>query len=78
MPNGKPGDHPYTDIVIHGWDVFGPPMDELIRRVAATGGCPKPLRQRLFEHEPQFGKGKDLPALEEALRALLRERGEDA
>jgi hypothetical protein len=22
MPNGKPGDHPYTDIVIHGRDVY--------------------------------------------------------
>ncbi|MDJ0976665.1 MAG: hypothetical protein QNJ98_19570 [Planctomycetota bacterium] len=78
MPNGKPGDHPYTDVVLHGIDVFGPPIDDLLRRAAATGGCPEPLRTKLFAHEPRFGKGRDLAALEAALRALLRQRGEDA
>ena len=32
MPGGKPGDHPRTDIVIHGLPVFGPIVDDLIRR----------------------------------------------
>ena len=32
MPGGKPGDHPRTDIVIHGLSVFGPVVDGLIRR----------------------------------------------
>jgi len=31
MPAGKPGDHPRTDIVIHGLQIFGPGVDELIR-----------------------------------------------
>ena len=39
MPNGKPGDHPYTDVVLHGMSVFGPVIDGLIHRVAETGGA---------------------------------------
>ena len=31
MPNGKPGDHPITDIVAHGATVFTPEIDGLIR-----------------------------------------------
>ena len=34
MPNGKPGDHPYTDIVIHGRDVYSPHAANLIREIA--------------------------------------------
>jgi hypothetical protein len=30
MPNGKPGDHPLTDIVVHRQAVFGEPIDALI------------------------------------------------
>ena len=34
MPNGKPGDHPYTDIVIHGRDVYSPRAANLVREIA--------------------------------------------
>lgn len=33
MPNGKPGDHPYTDIVVHGLDVYSPAVANLIREI---------------------------------------------
>ncbi|MHC4116710.1 MAG: hypothetical protein ACYSWO_04300 [Planctomycetota bacterium] len=33
MPNGKPGDHPLTDIFIHGLDVYGKEIDDLIRKI---------------------------------------------
>lgn len=33
MPNGKPGDHPITDIVVHRSRVFGEPFDDLIREI---------------------------------------------
>ncbi len=36
--NGKPGDHPYTDVVVHQLDVYGPYFDALIREVDALGG----------------------------------------
>jgi hypothetical protein len=32
--NGKPGDHPLTDILVHGLDVYGPEADRLIRKIA--------------------------------------------
>ncbi|MFP4597633.1 MAG: hypothetical protein ACLFVJ_05245 [Persicimonas sp.] len=38
MPNGKPGDHPYTDIVVHGHDFYTDDIDELIRKIAKHGG----------------------------------------
>ena len=35
MPNGKHGDHPLTDILIHDAEVYGPDVDDLIRKIAA-------------------------------------------
>ena len=34
MPNGKPGDHPLTDIIIHGATVYGVKTDGLIRKIS--------------------------------------------
>lgn len=34
MPNGKPGDHPFTDIVIHGLDVYSSQVAKLVREIA--------------------------------------------
>jgi hypothetical protein len=34
MPNGKPGDHPLTDLFNHGLPVYGEVADELIREIA--------------------------------------------
>lgn len=43
MPNGKPHDHPLTDILVHSICVYGEEADALIRRVAglcvATASC---------------------------------------
>ena len=33
--NGKPHDHPLTDILVHKIEVYGPQTDDLIRRIAA-------------------------------------------
>jgi hypothetical protein len=33
--NGKPGDHPLTDLLVHKLEVYGRETDELIRRIAA-------------------------------------------
>jgi hypothetical protein len=38
MPNGKPGDHPLTDILVHKLEVYGAEADELIRRIGSLGG----------------------------------------
>lgn len=34
MPNGKPGDHPLTDILVHKRRVYGRRADDLIRKIA--------------------------------------------
>ena len=34
MPNGKPGDDPLNDILVHKLDVSGSEADDLIRRIA--------------------------------------------
>jgi hypothetical protein len=34
MPNGKPGDHPLTDILAHKHEVYGQEGDDLIRKIA--------------------------------------------
>ena len=34
MPNDKPGDHPLSDILIHGREVYGAEADELIRGIS--------------------------------------------
>lgn len=47
MPNGKPGDHPYTDIVVHGLDVFGEEIDSTVRRL--DGSLDEGGRDRLAE-----------------------------
>jgi len=33
MPNGKPGDHPLTDIFVHKSEVYGREADELIGKI---------------------------------------------
>ena len=39
MPNGKPGDHPYTDIVVHGSSSeFGEEISALVREMARHPG----------------------------------------
>ena len=45
MLNGKPGDHPLTDIVAHNIDVLGSETDDKIRRIHAAS--PSSLGDRL-------------------------------
>jgi hypothetical protein len=33
MANGKPGDHPLTDILVYGRRVYGREADDLIRKI---------------------------------------------
>ncbi len=33
MPNGKPGDHPITDMMVHGKHPFPPEIEELVRQL---------------------------------------------
>jgi len=35
MPNGKPGDHPLTDILLHNRNIYSPIACALVREIAA-------------------------------------------
>jgi hypothetical protein len=75
MPNGKPGDHPLTDIVVHRSTVFGAPYDDLIREIAplATGPAHGFLSELVW-YWPQQPQGAVLhgDAFERVLKAYLR------
>jgi hypothetical protein len=85
MPNGKPGDHPYTDIVIHGRDVYSPDVANLVREIAKLSDdkARRKLADLLFSEYNEFDH-PDVRKLETMLtemrdRALqdARERGFD-
>jgi hypothetical protein len=75
MPNGKPGDHPLTDIVVHGHAVFGAPYDDLIRQIEALAqGEVRQFLGTLVMFWPKDADWKPLEphGFEAALRGLLR------
>ena len=41
MPNGRPGDHPLTDLFGHHQEVYGAEADDLIRKIGDL--CPAEL-----------------------------------
>lgn len=38
MPNGKPGDHPRTDLTIHNMVVYGEPLDGMLKTLIESMG----------------------------------------
>ena len=52
MPNGKPGDHPITDIMVHGLRVYSPEVDDLVRRIVQLGGRSKLETMLCSEYSP--------------------------
>lgn len=81
MPNGKPRDHPLTDVLVHGMEVFGPRADGLIREIVDLGGKAE-LEQQvdLLRIDPRFSanvREEDIASLETELTRLrdrLRQR----
>jgi hypothetical protein len=70
MPNGKPGDHPLTDITVHDMTVFDDPCDELISELSQRGGQSRLEQLNLDALDPRFGGQPDLTALEADLRQI--------
>jgi hypothetical protein len=83
MPNGKPGDHPWTDIMIHGRRVYSALADQLVRDIAelATDAEQRQLADRLMreynEHfDPDVARlERELSELRDRLRKRAAERG---
>ncbi|MFC4405402.1 hypothetical protein [Haloarchaeobius iranensis] len=76
MPNGKPGDSPYTDIVTHGRDVYSTEVDDLIRDLDSLGAA---IDVHDVLNEYALDPAEDeLDALAADLRELKREyEGDD-
>jgi hypothetical protein len=47
MPNGRPGDHPFTDIDVHGRDVYSLRIANLVREIAKF--CDDKTRRKLAD-----------------------------
>ena len=85
MPNGKPGDHPYTDIVIHGRNVYSPNAANLVREIAKLSDdkARRQLADLLYSDYHEFDR-PDVRKLETVLTEMrdtalrdARERGFD-
>ena len=68
MPNGKIGDHPITDLLLHGKHPFPSDMEEMIRRLHAIN----PNILHSLGLEPfDWERGKNLKQGRERLKELL-------
>jgi hypothetical protein len=74
VPNGKPGDHPYTDIVIHKRRVYSAAIDDLVRAVAQLSDerGRNALADELFGEYNEYSR-PDLAKLERTLAARLQQ-----
>lgn len=79
MPNGKVGDHPYTDIVIHRRDVYSSTADALVREIAglADDRTRRELQDRLFTEFNEL-QNPDVARLERMLVELRDRLKEEA
>ena len=76
MPNGKPGDHPLTDILVHHIIVFSPTVDHLIREIVSLGGRQDlEARWNLFSPPPLTVFEAELQTMRNHLRQQAQERG---
>jgi hypothetical protein len=79
MANGKVGDHPYTDVVVHGQDLYSRRAAELIR--AIDGLANEATRRQLADlllHEYNDLLNANVPGLEKHLTALHAQLRRDA
>lgn len=79
MPNGKPGDHPYTDILYRLRRVYSARIDDLVREVAALSDDrgQRDLADLLILEYNEFER-PDLAKLERTLLGLRARLREDA
>jgi hypothetical protein len=83
MPNGKPGDHPLTDSVVHRIPTYTPDIDALIRAIHALAPSDDTLARLLWDRYTFYPRGsddelrRDLLALREHLLRLPKLRDQD-
>lgn len=78
MPNGKPGDHPITDILVHKENILGKGIDELIREIYAHPGFKKfdeEITVLIVNNEPPWNKKPDYDRILTRLLEIKKELG---
>ena len=83
MANGRPGDHPLTDILIHGRRVYSPTADALVREIVELGGREEISDMLLLEYNdmarPDVRRLEQvLSGIRDRLRAQGPERGHNS
>lgn len=76
MPNGKPGDHPITDILVHHRRVYSETADALVREIADLGG-EREIADMLYTEYNEYSK-PDVPKLERVLTEIRDRRLREA
>jgi hypothetical protein len=83
MPNGKHGDHPFTDILNHGSSEFGDPVDSFVKELSKRPGFHEvsgEVADILWQNSPmgaerpEESKAKALELLE-AVKGKLQRNG---
>lgn len=75
MPNGKPGDNPLSDMILHGAHPFPAETEDLLRKIDTLGS--QVGRHPLGENWPfspdefRWGKGEDLDEAREVLQHVI-------
>ena len=77
VPNGKPGDHPLSDLLSWGHPVFGSPIDDLLKEIDDIGGRSDlqtgEVATALWDLWPKWGRRSGDEPDYEALRVMLTE-----
>lgn len=79
MPNGKPGDHPLTDMLVHGKHSFPLDIEVMLREILAFDPNFPDGRRRYVDQvrwEQRFSdweQGRNLDEGRDALRQVLKE-----
>ncbi|MBI5767705.1 MAG: hypothetical protein HZA93_07905 [Verrucomicrobia bacterium] len=75
MPNGKHGDNPLSDLIVHGMHPFPADVEEMLRKIDALGRRPDryPLGQNwpFSPREFDWEQGRDIDGARRDLRHLL-------
>jgi hypothetical protein len=70
MPNGKPGDNPITDTIIHGKHIFPTDIEKMIKKLHSID--PKILNQ-LGDQVFDWEEGKNLGNARKILSDLIKQ-----
>jgi hypothetical protein len=75
MPNGKHGDNPLSDFIVHGRSCFPADIEDLLRRIdqagAAIGRWPLGENWPYSPREWDWAEGRELGAARRDLQSLL-------